>query len=197
MRITLFLALACGLGAQHRNPTEGEHKPDAVNGNGNSQRRDDVSAAAVVAGGPKMLHGSIGRSGPTYQASVTSRLAGPGQPARMTRLKEAVPGSRRLPAMQEPGWWQRHLGDTAIHGAATTADIISSRGMVELNPLLRDSRGQLGARGIAIKYGVFLGVESAKWALLRRGHRGSWVRSISLGLAGFYAGCAARNWRVR
>lgn len=100
-------------------------------------------------------------------------------------------------SVDRPGWWKRHLGDTAIHGAATTADILSSRGLVELNPLLRDSRDQLGARGIAIKYGAFVAIESAKWALLRRGHRGAWVRALSLGPAGVYGAAAAHNWRIK
>lgn len=115
---------------------------------------------------------------------------------RGNALAPAVTAGRGA-SRSAPGWWQRHLGDTAIHGAATTADIISSRGLVELNPLLRDSRDQLGARGIAIKYGAFVAIESAKWALLCRGHRGAWVRALSLGPAGVYGAAAAHNWRIK
>lgn len=98
---------------------------------------------------------------------------------------------------ERPGWWQRHLGDTAIHAGATTADIISSRGLVELNPLLRDSRGQLGARGISIKLGIFAAVELAKWRIARRHPQDRWVRALSLAPAALYVGAASHNWRIR
>lgn len=96
-----------------------------------------------------------------------------------------------------PGWWKRHLGDTAIHLGATSLDAASSWGRIELNPLLRSADGRFGARGVGIKLAIFGGVEFAKWSLLRKGHRGRWVRSLSLGPAAAFGGVAARNWRAR
>lgn len=89
--------------------------------------------------------------------------------------------------------WQRHLGDTALHLGATSADAATSWGRVELNPLLRNSRGEFGARGLALKFGIFGGVELTKWSLLRKGHRGRWVRSLSLAPAVAFGAAAARN----
>lgn len=103
----------------------------------------------------------------------------------------------REPYPSVPGWWQRHLGDTAIHAGATTADIISSRGLIELNPLLRDSRGHLGARGISIKLGIFAAIELAKWRIARRHPRDQWPRAFSWAPAALYVGVAAHNWRIR
>ena len=101
------------------------------------------------------------------------------------------------PPPDRAGWWQRHLGDTIAHGAATTADIASSRGLAEVNPILRDSRGQLGARGIGIKLGIFAAVELAKWRIARRHPRDRWPRVLSLGSAAWFTGLAAHNWRLR
>lgn len=104
--------------------------------------------------------------------------------------------SKTLPP-DRAGWWQRHLADTIAHGAATTADIASSRGLVEVNPILRDSRGQLGARGISIKLGIFAAVELAKWRIARRHPQDRWVRALSLAPAALYVGAASHNWRIR
>jgi hypothetical protein len=69
--------------------------------------------------------------------------------------------------------------------------------MVELNPLLRNSRGQLGARGISIKLGIFAAVELAKWRIARRHPQDRWVRALSLTPAALYVGAASHNWRIR
>jgi hypothetical protein len=101
------------------------------------------------------------------------------------------------PPPDRAGWWRAHLADTAMHAAATSADIASSRGLAEVNPILRDSRGQLGARGIGIKLGIFAAVELAKWRIARRHPQDRWVRALSLAPAALYVGAASHNWRIR
>lgn len=98
---------------------------------------------------------------------------------------------------ERPGWWKRHLGDSAIHLGATSLDAASSWGRPELHPLLRSADGRFGARGLGGKLAVYGAVEVTKWLLLRRGERGRWVRSLSLGPAAAFGGVAARNWRAR
>lgn len=102
-----------------------------------------------------------------------------------------------MPTLQHAGWWKRHLADTALHLAATSADAASSWGRVELNPVLRSADGRFGAKGAAIKGTFALGVELVKWRLAKRHPRERWVRALSLGPAAAFGGVAARNWRAR
>lgn len=101
------------------------------------------------------------------------------------------------PLRQNPGWWRRHLGDTALHLGATSADAATSWGRVELNPLLRSADGRFGARGLGLKLGLFGAVELVKWRLAKRYPRERWVRVLSLGPAAAFGGVAVRNWSVR
>lgn len=119
--------------------------------------------------------------------------------ASVVRTKAAAVADENVRAMTSlgAGWWKRHLADTAMHLGATSADIATSRGLPELNPLLRDSRGHFGARGIVIKLAIFGGIEAAKWTVARRYPRERWVRSLSLMPAAMYAGAALHNARVR
>lgn len=62
-----------------------------------------------------------------------------------------------------------------------------------MHPMLRSADGRFGARGLALKFGIFGAVELAKWSLIRKGHRGRWVRSLSLAPAAAFGAAAARN----
>lgn len=123
------------------------------------------------------------------------RLAGrPSTGQRRLRKEEE---GRLCANCERPGWWQRHLGDTAIHLGATSADAATSWGRVELNPMLRSADGRFGARGLGLKLGLFGAVELVKWRLAKRYPRERWVRVLSLGPAAAFGGVAVRNWSVR
>jgi hypothetical protein len=100
-----------------------------------------------------------------------------------------------LPRPANAGWWKRHLADTALHVGAASADMLSSRGMYELNPVL--GRGPFGTRQVAISASIVGGIELTKWVLARRYPRSRVVRAMSLVPAALRGGVAARNWRVR
>ena len=59
-------------------------------------------------------------------------------------------------------WW----GSVGMLAAATAADIYSSRGGYELNPIL--GRGQFGARQAGIKIGAVVGLATVQRLVLRR-----------------------------
>lgn len=137
---------------------------------------------------------------------ASERDAGP--PTRKVRPATAIDfagaehiapagSASRLSRPANAGWWKRHLADTALHLAATSADAASSWGRVELNPVLRSSDGRFGAKGVAIKGAFAVGVEIIKWRFARRHPRERWVRALSLGPAVAFGGVAVRNWRVR
>lgn len=116
--------------------------------------------------------------------------------AGAARLMPAGSASR-LSRPANAGWWKRHLADTALHLAATSADAASSWGRYELNPVLRSADGRFGAKGVAIKGAFALGVELVKWRLAKRYPRERWVRALSLVPAAAFGTVAARNWRLR
>lgn len=102
-----------------------------------------------------------------------------------------------MPALQDAGWWKRHLADTAAHATGTALDAASSWGQREANPILRSADGRFGVQGAVTKGLIFAGSEFAKWKLARRYPRSKLVRAISLVPAAAFGGVAARNWRVR
>jgi hypothetical protein len=56
----------------------------------------------------------------------------------------------------------------AVLGAITIADIQSSYGRREMNPLLQSQNGRFGSRGIAVKSALVGGGLTAQWLLLRK-----------------------------
>jgi hypothetical protein len=95
------------------------------------------------------------------------------------------------PIFPRDGWWKASLVTLA---ATHTADVTTTSGKRELNPLLA-SDGRLKAKGIAIKYGMFGGVVAAE-AKVDRKHR-RWMTVLNFALAGVVAAVAVRNGRVR
>lgn len=198
-RPLLFLALAFGLGAQPK-PTDaqrlyaeaarawdaresGKFKPI-------ESRRDAFILGFMV--------GVLSREMKPVMAGEPSRVYLLVPSKATTRPPEIDFGGGPARAVaSKPGWWKRHLGDSSLHLGATSLDAASSWGRPELHPLLRNSRGEFGARGLSIKLAIFGGVELAKWTMLRRGHRGVAMRSMSLAPAAAFGGVAARNWRSR
>mgnify|MGYP000005847939 CR=1 FL=1 len=82
----------------------------------------------------------------------------------------------------------------ALLSAATAADVHSSWGKHELNPLLRNGGNRFGAQGLAVKAGVTGGAVLAQALLFRRkpaSLRGAAVGNIIV--AGALTGIAIRN----
>lgn len=79
---------------------------------------------------------------------------------------------------------------------ATTADIASSRGQRELNPVL--GYGDFGARQVSIKLAITSAVLGAEWLLMRKHPemRRPWTR-FNYAAAGVTGAVAARNWRIK
>ena len=67
---------------------------------------------------------------------------------------------------QKPGkFWKVSI---AYYGAATTLDATSSYGLFEANRFLRSSNGKFGARGAAVKGGVFALTSLGEYFLLKK-----------------------------
>ena len=85
----------------------------------------------------------------------------------------------------------------ATLAAGTALDAASSWGHYELNPFLRGGDGRFGARGLAVKGGITVGLVGLQYVMVRKYPR-SWrffsVVNFSMGAA--YGGIAARNWGV-
>ncbi len=82
----------------------------------------------------------------------------------------------------------------AVLGAATVADVHSSWGKHELNPLLRNGRNRFGAQGLAVKAGVTGGAVLAQALLFRR--KPASLRGAAIGntiVAGALTAIAIRN----
>src|SRR3989304_2000662 len=82
--------------------------------------------------------------------------------------------------------------------AAHTADIHSSWGKLEVNPLLRSIDGRFRIKGVAIKSGIVMGNLTGQTLILRRWPKArkiaTLVNFISVGVVG---GVAIRNYTVR
>lgn len=188
MRTLLFLALATAASAQH--------KIDFVGGGVDG----DTQALAMVPRGCRPSGDRIKWVARRENGSLNSgQREDERRTAPMSPWLSTISSAGSIPARlhQNPGWWQRHLGDTAIHLGATSADAATSWGRVELHPMLRSADGRFGARGLALKFGIFGAVELAKWRLAKRYPRERWVRVLSLGPAAAFGGVAVRNWSVR
>lgn len=87
---------------------------------------------------------------------------------------------------------------TAALLAGTSADMASSYGHRELNPLLAGQDGRFGGRGVVIKAGMAGGVILFQWIVLRRNPRASKVFGIAnIGAGAAFGSVASRNVRVK
>jgi len=78
---------------------------------------------------------------------------------------------------------------------AVTADVVSSWGGRELNPLLRSSNGNFGMRGAAVKYGT-LGAALLTLRLTKKENEKAVIFG-QIASAGFLTGIAVRNTRIK
>jgi hypothetical protein len=89
-------------------------------------------------------------------------------------------------------WWV----SVAAVAAASFADMHSSWGRRELNPMLRGPDGRFGTRGAAVKSSIVGASCGLQWLLLeRKPHMAGVLSGANWGLAAWSAGVAARNRR--
>jgi hypothetical protein len=103
-------------------------------------------------------------------------------------VREPVPQGRTL--------WRVSMLSLA---AASAADMHSSWGKRELNPILRDSAGTFGGQGALIKLALQGGLAGAEYLLTRR-HPGSktfrLLTVVNFGAATGLGAVAARNYQM-
>lgn len=113
------------------------------------------------------------------------------RPGLVTMLLWTIPFSMSNAADQ---WRWSVVGVTA----STVADVTSSWGYGEGNPLLRNRRGEFGVKGLIIKSAIIGGYLGAQHLILRK--RPQWRREFTVAnwaLAGFHTGVAIHNFKVR
>ncbi len=81
--------------------------------------------------------------------------------------------------------------------AGASADVASSYGRVELNPLLRGPDGRFGARGVVLRSGIVTGAILTSWAVLRRCPRSKAPVVMNFAVGAGLGGVSVRNWRTR
>jgi len=96
----------------------------------------------------------------------------------------------------EPKWRKLYKASIPAVVAGSTADIATSWGRGELNPLLRGAQGTFGARGLALKSALVGGSTLAGWIIAR--HRHPEVAAVAnFGMAATFGITAWRNTRVQ
>lgn len=93
---------------------------------------------------------------------------------------------------------KRWLVSVAVLLAAGAADVHSSYGGYEANPLLRSADGRLRVRGVGIKFGLLGAVAGVEYLMIRKHPEAAGTAFVS-NLAGASAltAIALRNYRVR
>jgi hypothetical protein len=81
----------------------------------------------------------------------------------------------------------------ATFAGANVADVASSWGGYELNPVL--GRGPFGPRQTTIKASIATGVVVAEWRWMRRHRKVAAI--VNFTASGILTGVAIRNWRIR
>ena len=110
-------------------------------------------------------------------------------PALITRLRTEAPPSRDI---HKPNrLWKTSL---AVMAAASAADLLSSLGKRELNPLLRGSDGRFGTRGIAFKAGLTGGAMLSQILLVRKSSYATPYATVAnFGMTGLFTSATIHN----
>lgn len=111
-------------------------------------------------------------------------------PELVARLRSEAPPSRDI---HKPNrMWKTSL---AVMAAASAADLLTSIGKRELNPVLRGSDGRFGARGAAFKSALTGGAMLGQFLLIRKNPNAAPYAAISnFGMAGVFTSAAIHNF---
>ena len=86
----------------------------------------------------------------------------------------------------------------AVLGAVTIADMHSSVGRIEANPLLQSSNGRFSNRGIALKGLVVGGALGAQWLLIRKNPNAApYAAGINFAAAALTGAAVVHNHMVK
>ena len=86
----------------------------------------------------------------------------------------------------------------AVLGAVSIADIQSSAGRPEANPLLQSNAGRFSARGVTLKTLIVGGAVSSQWLLLRRfPNAGGPAAAMNFAVSGVTGAVVVRNHMVK
>ena len=86
----------------------------------------------------------------------------------------------------------------ALLACVTIADISSSAGRPEANPLLRSPDGRFSGRGIALKGAIVGGALGTQWLLTRKNPKAAgYAAAANFAAAGLTGGTAARNYMLK
>lgn len=110
-------------------------------------------------------------------------------PELLARLRSEAPPSRDI---HKPGrLWKASL---AAMAAASAADLFTSVGKRERNPLLQSADGRFRARGIAIKSAITGGAIASQMFLLRKNPDAApYAAAANFALSGLFTSVAVHN----
>ena len=100
-------------------------------------------------------------------------------------------------ASAESRWSKIYHWSAVALVASSTADVASSVGKLEANPLLRSGDGRFGARGAGIKLGACVAVLLIQNRARKSGKSEKPMAIANFAVSGLYGGAAIHNWRSR
>ncbi len=110
-------------------------------------------------------------------------------PELVARLRSEAPPSRDFHRPNR--LWKTSI---AVMAAASAADLLSSIGKRERNPVLRGPDGRFGARGVAIKSALTGGALVSQFFLVRRNpHAAPYAAFANFGMAGVFTSVTVHN----
>ena len=125
-------------------------------------------------------------------AAAAASLAA--DPSPIDRQLQLAADSPKVKSARK-GLWR---ASAAILGAVTVADVQSSWGRREANPLLAGPNGRFGSQGVAIKGGLVAGALVFQHFLIKRNPRAATASAIAnFGVAAATGAVVVRNHNLR
>ena len=110
-------------------------------------------------------------------------------PELLARLRSEAPPSRDIHRPHR--MWKASL---AVMAAASAADLLTSMGKRERNPLLQSADGRFRARGMAIKSAITGGAIASQMYLLRKNPEATpYAALANIALSGLFTSVAVHN----
>lgn len=110
-------------------------------------------------------------------------------PELLARLRSEAPPSRDIHRPRR--MWKASL---AVMAAASAADLLTSMGKRERNPLLQSADGRFRARGMAIKSAITGGAIASQMFLLRKNPEAApYAAAANFALSGLFTSVAVHN----